>query len=306
MELKSIIYDAIDKLALEVFPRAEYYRDLGLQYKEHIKNELPKVFKALGKGDSCFLERNLEEYGNFAYLDVQGQTLLIDMDICNIDIEKMRPLPNRVAFAVGLLWYSIKLIDNYIDENRIRKSELEDFLAMTIDSWKNDKRLRIPHFEKNILINSTSFLINSGYVGTPKSYIAELEGLCDAEVESFNCTHKEKINAAKVIGRKSAELTTALTKQYIPEYPNGCERFLAEQGITGKLLDDFKDRNIDREFGRGYETKEIPNLIVNGLKHFYRHFGALPNLGQKWKNLNFIVLASLFHVRELTGKKERS
>ena len=305
MGYKKQLSNIIDSAVLSVFQRARYHRELGMQYINYARNELPNVLQATGKEHSSYLEKNLCDYKNWAYLDVQGQALLIDMDICNIDIESMQPKPNQAGLATGLLWYSIKLVDNYIDENSLRKRELEDFISLVQDSWKNGKQVKISSPEKQKIINSTSSLIHSGYIGYPSKYFGKIKDLCDADL-LYISSSENKVGSSKEVGRKSAELTIQLAKQYIPEYPNGMEEFLIEQGITGKLFDDFKDINLDRKFRRGYENKEIPNLMIHGIKHFYRHFKALPTAEQKWKNINFIALAALFHVREILGEKEKS
>lgn len=306
MRCKTQLYNIIDNATLFLFRRAKYYRDIGIQYRSYLGKELPEALNSLGKKHRSYLERNLMEYKNWAYLDVQGQALLIDMDICKIDIESNQPKSNQSALAAGLLWYSIKLADNYIDENSTSKAELEDFIYLIEESWKNRGEVKLPNKEKQRIINSTSDLIHSGYVGQPAGYISNLEGLCNAELKYSFSRESEKVEYAKTVGKKSAELTINLTKQYIPEYPNGLEDFIIEQGITGKLFDDFKDIKKDRELGRGYQTKEIPNLMLQGIIHFYRHFEALPSLESKWRNLNFIALASIFHLREMLGIKEKS
>ena len=156
------------------------------------------------------------------------------------------------------------------------------------------------------MINSTSSLLYSGYVGEPLDYMGSLQELCYSESRYLFSHQKEKINAAKEVGTKSAQLTINLVQQYIPEYPNNFERFLIEQGITGKLFDDFKDVKIDRDLGRGYDNRKVLNLALQGIRHFYRHFKVLPTFQSKWRNLNFIILASLFHIEELLGRKEKS
>lgn len=305
MGYKKQLSKIIDSAVLSVFQRARYHRELGMQYINYARNELPSVLHAVGKEHSSYLENNLANYKNWAYLDVQGQALLIDADICNIDVKSRQPAPNQAALATGLLWYSIKLVDNYIDENSLRKRELEDFISLAQDSWRNGNLVKILSPEKQKIINATSSLLHSGYVGNPSGYLGKIKELCDADL-LYISSCENRVESSKEVGRKSAELTIQLAKQYIPEYPNGLEEFLIEQGITGKLFDDFKDINLDRKFGRGYENKEIPNLMIQGIKHFCRHFKTLPTIEQKWRNINFIALAALFHVREILGEKEKS
>jgi hypothetical protein len=197
------------------------------------------------------------------------------------------------------------LIDNYIDENSLKKNELEDFLSLAQESWINGKQIKIFNPYKKKIIESTSSLIHSGYVGNPLEYAKNLKELCDSELKYINCC-QNRVESSKLVGKKSAELTIQLTKQFILDYPKNMEDFLIEQGITGKLFDDFKDLNLDRKSGRGYKNKEIPNLLMQGVKHFYRHFKAIPSINQKWRNVNFIALASIFHINEILGLKEKS
>ncbi len=306
MRNKDRLYDLADAAILSVFRRGRYYRELGNQYKGYVQERLPEIFGSIDNQSSSHLQRGLDEYRNWAYLDVLGQTLLIDMDICGVNIERRQPKPNEAALATGLLWYSMKLSDNYIDDNNLNGSHLEDFLSIAKESFRKERRVTLTNKDEERLINCVHDLINSGYIGKPAGYITRIEDLCNAELSYLSSHGKEKVEAAKVVGKISAELTLELAKQYVPEYPNGCENFLIEQGITAKLFDDFKDIKIDREYGRGYDLNEIPNLKIEGIIHFYRHFKELPKFKSKWKNLNFIALASLFHLKELLGKKEKS
>ncbi|HII16163.1 MAG TPA: hypothetical protein HA362_07700 [Nanoarchaeota archaeon] len=302
MNCRKTMAGALDAAVLGIFRRARYHQELGDRYMAYANGMLPKAF---GNCYRAFLEGQLKNYKNLAYLQVQGQTLLIDMDIIGVDIEANGQKTNQAAFATGLLWYSIKLLDNIIDENNLKGNELADFLHAAQESWASGKTMHGTS-EKEHVINATACVLNSGYAGRPDGYMRALTELCDAELGYIYSKRGQKVEHAKAVGKTSAELTIRLVEQYMPGYPYGCEEFLIEQGITGKLFDDFKDRRIDREQGGGYEESEIRGLAAQGLRHFYRHFKALPSFRARWRNFNFIVLASLFHAKELLRTKEKS
>lgn len=300
--IKNYLYKGIDSIVLQIFRRAKYYRDLGLQYKTYAGQTLPKIFNSLNKDHSNFLEENLKPYGNYAYLEVQGQTALIDMDICGIKLEERQPDANKAALTTGLVWFAIKLIDNYIDKYTLTNYKLIDFLNLTKESWKENKQIDSKYQEEKILINSTHNLLYSGYLGEPSHYMGSLEELADAEIKYSSSPKTKRIVFAKEEGIKAAQLTINLIQQYILEYPGIFRNFILEQGRTARLIDDFKDRSIDKKLGRGYNSDLY--LALNVIKHFIKHFSYLPTIKSKWRNLNFIVLAELFHIREILGVKE--
>jgi len=288
-----------------IFPKYESYKQFGVELKKRAKEQLPEVFDSLGIEISRHLAENIEPYPNWAYFEVQAQTLLIDMDIVGIHDVTLSERSWDAAFAVGLPWYAIKLVDNEIDKPGMTYPEVEDFLDAILETWQHN------HVESSLsgrqqqIAEATNALIHSGYVANPETYIPIYDQLTQAEKRRWNSDPSNRVNLGKQVFVLCADLTINTAQHYVPEFPNGCEDFIREQGITGGIFDDWKDRIIDFPEDEGYSPLQKINIITQGVYHVGNHFLALPIKAQ-WKNAGFLALASMFHVQEALGYKGRS
>lgn len=306
MAIRNTIDKLMDGTVFLVFPRAKYYRNIGVDYTLQVFDKIPGVIGSLPEKSAEFIEKNLTDYKNRVYLNVIGQYSLINMDIFGIDLKERRDETHKAAIAAGLLWYGIKLIDNHADEGGMQVEDVCDFLNLTKDSLKSRKHVNTGDKEVDTLINSTNDLIYSGYAGNPADYMDSLEQVCESEINYILSPKELMVENTIKRGAASANLNNSVLNSFIPEYPGKCREFVVEQVITGQLFDDYKDLEIDRQHGRGYDDSQVGKLKKEGLNHFYKHFAALPDMKTKWRNANFIALATLFYVKELLGVKEKS
>ncbi len=214
MSIKSKTYAALDTTLAKMLPKYTYYRELGVELEKKAQRELPKIFASTGKGNSDFLSENIKAYENYAYFEVQAQTLLIDMDIVGIENIYQNKNIWDAGFATGLLWYTIKLIDNKIDSPNMSKYEVNDFLNSTFDAWNSDSISPSLNKKDIPIIEATTFLLHSGYVGNPDNYITILKELADAEYIRWNSKPTERINTGKDVFSLSADLICLLVRKF--------------------------------------------------------------------------------------------
>ncbi len=290
----------LNKIHTSMFPKVYYYRQLGVEFRLFAADKLKNLATLLGE-DEEYMTSQMALYANRANFDVPAQAFLINMEICGLNAESYQPYSQQAAFAIGTLWAGIKLIDSYLDKNQISGAEREDFLGQLMESCIDGKPYSDRNPDKDRIINSARKVAAEGVVGEIYLYRSELEDLARA-----NSSHSRKLDISKEVGFRAARLTTALAQQYVPAYPNGCQPFLDEQGITANLFDDLKDLKNDHEEGHGYKACEVPGLLFSWGYHLFQHHSLLPKTEYRLRNIRFISLAALFHIQELLGNKEKS
>lgn len=299
--------ETIDSIVFTLFPRCNYYRELGFEIRDHSKDKLEDVaclVEGMDPRAGKFIREQYENYAAWAYIEVLSQMQLINSDICGIEVNEDSL---DAGLAVGLVFYATKLADLYADSLKSNYKAMA-FLARARMSWfRGDIE---PHSnEEEIVLRATRGILHTPYVGEMQNYFGELNKLYRQVLERLEAAElrddEAHLEASLGVGRCSADLWITVARQFDPRFP-GNEDYLITQGRTGQMVDDLKDFSEDIRNKRGYDPSFIPRLAGQFAVEMAGHIGSLDSLQSYWRLGNFFAMATCFHIEEILGRKGRS
>jgi len=306
-----MIYNLADKFILSTFKRVDYHRQIGELYLDYEKSKMQELEKIIPSSSKDFYKESLKEPSIKAYLEVQGQTAIIDLDIAGYDVKKELDKSLAASFSNGLTFYLVKLVDNLIDQKESDVGYISELLNGFLHLYKtkgNDEYLKGLFNKKDILFTGEiiSNLLNTEYLHNLPSHYETLEFLVNSEIQNHGAkSNLEKYNAVSDIGKYSAKLVVDLLSDYFPEFREKMEKHYFSKGRAANIFDDIKDFKLDRDNGDGYTHQALPLLCAGFGKEFAKSFIYLKPKSQ-WRYFNFLLLGALFQAQEAVGLKTRS
>ena len=289
--MKKILYQTIDNAILAASHKVGDYRKLGAQVIEDRKKRTPTtnnlhddllVYFLQKQGDAAFQ----------AYWDVLAQYCLIHVDVFGLDTGSNQA-KNAVA-EIGRVFQWLKIADDIADEREGSKRDnpqgIQDIITGTQLPKNPNERLFLEEY-RNLQLQDNTYI----------DQFFRLEvAQCTARNDSERYRQRGKIGS--VLGKLEYEIL----KKYLPDFPSRAEKFFALGGVAGAYFDDFKDFDLDRGKGQGYE-REITRLklLYGWVSNTFKAMQSLQPKEQR-NHLNFLMLAALYQLRELIGIKERT
>lgn len=284
-------YLAFDNLVLKIWPRVEYYRQLGKEVSVVRKVKLAEISEELSEPARQYLSIVQDVPAFLAYWEVQAQYCLIHIDAFGFNANST--LAHEAAADVGRVFQWLKAADMMVDDNKtLRLENLSKIKDLTQGNVKPDTLAE--HY-----IAEEAQVFNGNIRGYVFDWINEEVAKIKAPTEG------EKVIRRKNIGQLLGELEYEILKKSIPRIPDHAKQFFAFDGIAAACFDDLKDFAIDRELGQGYDIKTSPILLLNFIHNTYKSFTVLsPEEGER--HAMFLTLGGLYQVRELIGVQERT
>ncbi len=289
-----MLYDLIDKAALSILPKVGDYRTFAKIVRQGRIEDASKK-QELFSAAKRYFEKRANEADFKAYWDVPAQYCLIHVDVFAQDA-KSKEAHDAVA-EIGKTFQWIKSVDDFVDETKYCRVTNLMSLADLLISKETSKEARIA--------SATGHFVKENYDSLSQETKDQFWKVYKEEL--LQCTHDDAAryehrgNTGYLLG----QLEFQILKKHLPNFPQRAEKFLALNGKAAAYFDDFKDFQLDRKNGYGYNTNMRPTLLTGCLENTLKGFKLL-SIPEKQKHFAFLVLGGLYQLRELIGIQERT
>lgn len=283
-------YNLIESKMLKAHPRILQYRQLGEITKEDGKNLIEKGNFSDKSLEYLALNQNNKEFNE--YFNVIHQFTLIALDILgyNPEAESSR----RAASETGRAFLLLKAMDMYIEQEPNKFRGLGNLLSINNQTQcPSTSSEHYIHNEYNLLSEENKKIVDK-FLAPAMIFYANKS---DREESGKD---NARIEAKKKIGVNGGLLQYSIISENLnEEFPENHILFLVDAGITGAMLDDFKDFELDRKNGFGYSSMLTRGKLVNEAELSLSL--ASKNLSskiQKEKFMDFVKLSFLYNLRD--------
>jgi len=283
------LYSAVDKAVITVWPRVQYYRDLGVLVVQDRNKVLEQ--ERLTREAQEYLNAKNKEAAFRAYWTVPAQFSLIQVDVFGGNAETQAA---RAAVEnIGRVFQWVKAADDVVDEQGgSRVGNLKNIYALL-------QRGRKP-------ASGAEAYILEEYNRFDNAVQCRLDRVYQEELRQCNARNdKERYHARGEVGRSLGLLEGHIIQAHVEGLPDSITQFLELTGVGGAYFDDVKDFDLDRKSGYGYETNMRGKLCLGFVSDLA---GAMRVLTPKQatRECAFLALGGLYQVREVIGVQERT
>ncbi len=283
------IHNLVDKAIVSAWPRVQYYRDLGVDVVHDREMALHPGTLSL-EAQTYLTTRNVETAFR-AYWTVPAQFCLIQVDVFGEDAHT--PAARKGVQEIGRVFQWLKAADDFVDEqgdSRVRN--LENLYTLL-------------QAEREPATGAESYILEV-HKSFDRDTKNRLNTVYQNELRQCNATNDEeryraRAEVGKTLGRSEAEIL----KMYVEGLPDSITPFLELTGVGGAYFDDFKDFDLDKNKGYGYETNMRRKLLSGFATNLTRAMRML-TFQQARRECAFLALGGLYQVRELIGMQERT
>ena len=272
--------------------RVKKYFDAGLEFEHQSETRLELLARNLSLKSREYVGRTLAIPSIRAYHDVQGQLSLIDADIFGLVPGDYKEKDFSCAFAMGQIFYGIKLVDNILDTRQDIPIEDKLKLLYGVNQRVNGDVASV----LEILSSCQIQLVNRNL----------LSALRENAIRSlFSISNSERLRSSVFIGNNMGMLMYDIMSKYYL-MPSWSEDFLRIQGETANVFDDLKDIGVDRKRGQGYSLSYMPALMTTFFEGYLDLHKTFPDLEALKRFYSFMTLGIGFQIEEFFGVKSRT
>ncbi|MGV8141997.1 MAG: hypothetical protein ACP5NW_06155 [Candidatus Woesearchaeota archaeon] len=305
VNLAANTYLLFRKMMMLIFPRVKEYENIGSEVTQYCNNRFRQISHGMDARTREYLERYYNTPSFRAYVLVMAHITYIDYDVFHEDARIIKNRLFEAGFRIGMDWLLIKIMDEMID----RKIFDHHRTSLVLDDF--EKAINGKDFNNINPSNGDTYYFLDAVRSFQKHYRQSPEREKAGQYlrtsnEKFLSRIKftRKLLYAKAIGKYSADISLHdMILEGIPVSTQFSE-FIREKGMAGNLFDDWKDYNIDRQQGIGYDDKRF-KILCTFLKQYWKTLKTM-DLKAKARFMDFCILAGLFQISELVKLKERT